>query len=63
MNSSLMSVDEHRILLVAEAGAPYVSVPAGDPIAVWVDLMEVVEALCPNSPPRPPLVAFTDYRL
>jgi hypothetical protein len=63
MSSSPKSADERRILLVAEAGVPYVSVPAGDPIAAWIDLMEVVEALCPKSPPRPPLVVTTGFRL
>ena len=63
MNSSPKSTDERPILLVAEAGVPYASTPAGDPIVAWMDLMEAVEALCPKWPPRPPLVASANFRL
>lgn len=49
-------------LLVAEAGLPYITLPDGDPVAAWLDLMEVTEALCPQrSPPRPKI--WHDYRL
>lgn len=33
-----------------------------DPIAAWLDLMEVVEALCPQWPQRTPR-QWTDFRL
>ena len=54
MKSSATSkpkADRHEPLLVAEAGVRYEVVPA-DPIAAWFDLMETVEALCPEWPPR-----------
>lgn len=46
-------------VLVAEGGAAFQASPHADPIAAWIELMEVVEALCPRwpertlSPPRP----------
>jgi len=42
-----------RTPLTAYAGAPDGRPPeASDPIAAWIDLMEAVEALCPQWPER-----------
>ena len=55
-------VDVHEPLLVAEAGVPYCAVPEGDGINAWLDLMAVVEALCPvRVVPQP--VILRDCRL
>jgi hypothetical protein len=40
--------------LAGAAGAPGVPRRLADPIAAWADLMEAVEALCPQWPPRQP---------
>ena len=48
--------------LLAEGGVPYTVVPEGDPLVAFFDLMEVVEMLCPQWPPREPLHG-TDFRL
>ena len=36
---------------MAEAGVPYAP-EYRDPISAWIDLMDVVEALCPKWPER-----------
>lgn len=36
----------------ASGGAAYVRSETQDPIAAWMDLMEVVEILCPRWPAR-----------
>lgn len=41
-------------VLVREAGLPYRPRSAADPFERWMALMEVVEALCPRWPARPP---------
>jgi hypothetical protein len=40
--------------LARSAGAPGVPPRPADPIAAGIDLMEAVEALCPQWPPRQP---------
>jgi hypothetical protein len=40
-------------LLVAEGGAAYAPSRSRDPLQAWVELMEVVEALCARWPERP----------
>ncbi len=66
MNSSPKSIapvaDNRPALLVAEAGVPYRPDSRGDPIVAWMDLMEAVEALCPQWPPQP-VTSYRDYRL
>lgn len=58
-----MQTEQNREpLLVAEAGMPYTIMPEGDGIAAWLDLMEVVEALCPSPPAKKPLI-LRDCRL
>lgn len=58
----LHPADDHAPLLVAEAGVPYRTVPEGDGIDAWLDLMAVVEALCPvRAVPQP--VILRDCRL
>ncbi|WP_149196512.1 hypothetical protein [Luteimonas suaedae] len=49
-------------VLVREAGVPYRPGPAADPFERWLELMEVVEALCPQWPRRAPTIG-RDYRL
>lgn len=48
--------------LAAAGGMPYAPQTQRDPITAWIELMEVVEMLCPRWPERP-LVIGTDYRL
>lgn len=48
--------------LVSEGGLPYKSTVSNDPIQDWIDLMELVEALCPKWPERT-LQVFENYRL
>ena len=48
-----MAVERHPktaapILLVADGGLQDTLPRSSDPIADWIDLMEVVEALCPK---------------
>ncbi len=63
-----MAVERHPktgapILLVADGGLQDTMPRSFDPIADWIDLMEVVEALCPKWPARePPRVGWV-YRL
>ena len=49
-------------LLVANAGLPYSVRPQGDSIEAWLDLMETLEALCPQLPMQKMRVG-TDFRL
>lgn len=58
--AAMESVEADRPpVLVAEGGIASQASPHADPIAAWMDLMDVVEALCPRwperklSPPRP----------
>ncbi len=48
--------------LAADGGVAYAPTPAQDPFQAWMDLMEVVEALCPRWPVRPRLIGG-DFRL
>lgn len=41
-------------VLVREGGAPYAPGPREDPFVALFELMEVVEALCPEWPVRKP---------
>lgn len=41
-------------VLVREGGVEYRPMPSKDPFVVWLELMEVVEALCPRWPARAP---------
>lgn len=51
------------VILAANGGLPRALPPSADPIADWLDLMEVVEALCPEWPmPEPPQPGWV-YRL
>jgi len=49
-------------IFVREGGVPYRSSRAADGIDAWIDLMEAVEALCPQWPQRP-VLAGSDFRL
>jgi len=58
------NVERHApVILVADGGLRQTLPPSADPIADWLDLMEVVEALCPEWPaPEPPRPGWV-YRL
>lgn len=65
--SELMTLpDEGKkapVVLIAEGGLQNTMPRSSDPIADWIDLMETVEALCPEWPaPEPPRVGWV-YRL
>lgn len=48
--------------LANAGGVRYAPQKQRDPITAWIELMEVVEMLCPHWPERP-LVIGKDYRL
>ena len=50
-------------LLVANAGVAHAPALQRDPIDAWIELMEVVEALCPRWPPRCSRVEPMVFRL
>jgi hypothetical protein len=43
------------VILVANACVTHAPMHSDDPIAQWIDLMEVVEALCPKWPAQDPV--------
>lgn len=61
-NTTRPAANAREPVLVAEAGVPYRAVPEGDGIDAWLDLMTVVEALCPVAP-MPQLLILRDCRL
>jgi hypothetical protein len=48
--------------LAASAGEAHAPPVLAEPVDAWLDLMEVIEALCPRWPTRS-LPTGTDYRL
>ena len=53
--SSPMAIPDLRSEpLAADAGVPFESVARGD-LSDWIELMELVEALCPVWPPHEPV--------
>jgi hypothetical protein len=42
----------HRAPLVRDGGVQFMPTGDRDPFEAWIDLMEAVEALCPNWPVR-----------
>jgi hypothetical protein len=50
-------------VLAREAGVAFRPPPALDPIAEWMDLMEVVQALCPAWPVRTQPMRGNNWRL
>jgi hypothetical protein len=52
MNSLPTLPSEKQPLFVAEGGVEYRVSDAVDPFDAWAQLMEVVEALCPQWPER-----------
>jgi len=48
--------EQEVVVLVAEAGVEHVRACSDDPIEDWINLMEVVEALCPEWLQREPLI-------
>jgi hypothetical protein len=55
--------EARAVLLVADGGAPAGTPRDGDPFEALDDLMTVVEALCPEWPPRSGFGAMPDMRL
>lgn len=43
-------------VLVVEGGLAFQASGYADPIVAWMELMEVVEALCPQWPTREPMI-------
>lgn len=64
MNCLPTSTEPARLAHFSSADALPQSTAAGpqDPVAAWLDLMEVVEALCPEWPQRS-VRAWRDFRL
>lgn len=56
MNSSPKSEPAAEPVLVREGGVEYRPTPSPDPLVAWVELMELVEMLCPRWPPRAPAI-------
>lgn len=52
-----------KTVLVKEAGVSFQPQATTDPIAAWLDLMEVVQALCPVWPPSEKTLNGTHWRL
>lgn len=68
MNSSRKSTGaghsaRREPILAGEGGLPAPVESTRDPIAAWMELMEVVEALCPRWPERPRGRRGTEFRL
>lgn len=53
---------ERPVFIAAEAGVAYQPERSNDPLADWMGLMEVVEALCPVWPEREPSIG-TQFKL
>lgn len=51
------------VLLVRDGGVPYAPPSARDPFESWVELMEVVEALCERWPERRGSLGVGVFRL
>jgi hypothetical protein len=62
--TSTAKLEDHPVdaPLAASGGVPFAPKLQRDPITAWIELMEVVEMLCPRWPERP-LVVGKDYRL
>lgn len=63
-----MGVERHPktgapVLLVADGSVQNALPPSADPIADWVDWMEVVEALCPERVEREAVGVRWAYRV
>jgi hypothetical protein len=52
MNSWPTSPSDTQPLFVSEGGVEYRVSDAADPFDAWIQLMEAVEALCPQWPER-----------
>jgi hypothetical protein len=59
MNSWPTSPGNAQPPFVAEGGVPYRMPDASDPVDAWIQLMEVIEALCPQWPQRGPSLGGT----
>jgi hypothetical protein len=68
MSSSRNSADRRadaspEPILVRDGGASAHLQPAGDPVTAWIELMEVIEALCPRWPERTHVIHGAEFRL
>ncbi len=68
MSSSRNSTDRRadtspEPILVKDGGARTRLQPARDPVTAWIELMEVIEALCPRWPERTHILRGTEFRL
>ncbi|WP_374249622.1 hypothetical protein [Thermomonas sp.] len=61
-NTTRPAANAREPVLVAEAGVPFHAVPEGDGADAWLDLMAVVEALCPEGAVPQPVI-LRDCRL
>lgn len=55
--------DRPGVLLVRDGGLPFAPPSARDPFESWVELMEVVEALCARWPERRSWLRSGTFRL
>ncbi len=63
MSSLPKSTDQSTTArLVSDAGIPFAAGEPADPIVAWLDLMEVVDMLCPELPAHTTRT-WTDFRL
>lgn len=58
-----MHKNESKVPLVREAGRPYEPANMDDPLRAWLELMEVVEALCTRWPQRSSSLRDASFRL
>lgn len=58
-----MPRSESKVPLVREAGRPYEPAIRDDPLQAWIELMEVVEALCTRWPERSSSLRDATFRL
>jgi hypothetical protein len=62
-NDAVVSSDS-TVVLVREAGVPYQQLGvSADPFAEWINLMEVVQILCPNWPQRARTIMGKQWKL
>jgi len=59
MNSWPTSPSKTLPPFVEEGGVSYCTADATDPVEAWIQLMEVIEALCPQWPRREPMLGHT----
>lgn len=58
-----MHESKSKVPLVREAGRPYDPTNRDDPLQAWLELMEVIEALCTRWPQRSSSLRDATFRL